>query len=194
MLSREDDIEIIFAVSSMGELIHSLNYFEIDILILDLNLEDTKGLNTLETIHQIFPNLKILILTSATEKLYAINSLKNGAMGYLEKSIFSDEIIKAIREINDGRVYITESFKETILNLEDIKRTDKRLLDKFSKREFEIISMLCQGLSSKEIASNLSISQKTVATYKRRIVDKLNLSSSRDLIKFLYDNNLCQYL
>jgi len=161
---------------------------------LDLNLEDTKGLKTLEQIHHIFPNLKILILTSATGSLYAINALKNGAMGYLEKSIFSDEIIKAIRDINNGRVYITKSLKDTLLNLEDIKSLNSRLFDRFSKREFEIISMLCQGLSSKEIASILSISQKTVATYKRRIIDKLNLNSSRDLIKFLYDNGLCTSL
>jgi len=145
----------------MIELIKALNSY-VDILILDLNLEDTQGLNTLEQVHQIFPNLKILVLTSAAEELYAINALRDGANGYLEKSIFSDEIIKAIREISKGRVYITESLKDILLNPKDIKESDKRLLDKFSKRESEIISMLCQGLSSKEIAQTLSISQKSV--------------------------------
>jgi len=190
-LSKENEIEIVFSVSNIKELLDSLKKKLIDVLILDLNLEDSKGLNTLSIIHSSFPQLKILVLSSEREGEYAVKALKKGAMGYLEKAIFSKEIVKAIKYIVDGKKYITDKVSNVLLN-EDSFQTIKIEIKKLSKREKEILTFLCQGISSKEIASNLSISQKTVYTYKKRIMEKLNIDYSQQLMKFIYENNICQ--
>ncbi|NOY38199.1 MAG: response regulator transcription factor [Chlorobi bacterium] len=152
-----------------------------NLILLDINLPGKSGMVLLEDLRNMIPELPVLMLSMYPEKDYALRALKLGAAGYLTKNSLDEELIKAVNRILDGHKYISESLAEALI---DHSGNDQPPHARLSNREFEIMIKISQGESMKEIADILSISEKTVSTYKTRILEKLQCTTTADLIRY----------
>lgn len=193
LIDKEKDMKVQGEASSYSELIELLEEENIDLLILDLNLGDTNGIESIENVSNSFPTLPILVLSTYPEEPYAIQTFKAGASGYLNKTVISAELIKAIRKITAGKKYISESLAENLAYGFSLEKRDADPVELLSKREFEVLSLIASGQTYKEIASKLDLSPKTVSTYRTRILEKLNLTSTAQLLRFAYEHNIPNY-
>jgi len=193
LVDKEKDMKVQGEASSYSELIELLEEENIDLLILDLNLGDTNGIESIENVSNSFPTLPILILSTYPEEPYAIQTFKAGASGYLNKTVISSELIKAIHKITAGKKYISESLAENLAYGFSLEKRDTDPVELLSKREFEVLSLIAAGKTYKEIAGKLGLSPKTVSTYRTRILEKLNLTNTSQLLRFAYEHNIPNY-
>ena len=160
-----------------------------DLVILDISMPGKNGLQTLKEIKKHDAKLPVLMLSMHAEKQYAMRAIKAGASGYLTKESASEQLVSAIRKIFDGRKYISQGVAELLVT--DIYHNeDKELHEYLSDREFEILKLIVRGDSAKIIAENLSISDKTVSTYRSRILKKMNMKNTADIIHYAIENNI----
>ncbi len=190
ILSHEEDLELIGRASSFEELVDLVSgQEESDILILDLNLGDRNGLEAIREIRALCPNLRILVLSMYPEELYALQAIKAGASGYLNKRAISGELIDAIHAILSGKKYISDSVRDEIpYGTELDEEAAPRIT--LSQREIEVLALLAVGKSVGEIGEALSISPKTVSTYRARMLEKLQLENTAQLIQYALQNNI----
>ena len=193
LIDQEKDMEVQVEASSYTELILQLKKVSVDLLILDLNLGDKNGIESIENVSNLFPTLPILVLSTYPEEPYAVQTFKAGASGYLNKTVISSELIKAIHKITAGKKYISESLAENLAYGLSLEKSNTDPIELLSKREYEVLSLIASGQTYKEIASKLDLSPKTVSTYRTRILEKLNLTSTAQLLRFAYENNIVNY-
>lgn len=186
----QNNLHIEDEASSFNELVDLLSKKEYDLLILDLNLGDRNGISSIREISDMYNNLPILILSMFSEDPYALQSIQAGASGYLNKTMVSDELINAINTIIKGKVYLSESYMDTLPYGTPLEKTSKSSVESLSKREFEVYSLITTGITSKEIAEKLGLSQKTISTYRTRILEKLSLSNTTQLIQHSLQNTI----
>jgi len=168
-------------------LIKEVMQLDWDLVISDLDMPGRSGLEALEQIKLIKPQLPVLILSVFTEDLYAVRVLKAGASGYLNKNAAPYELIKAIDRIKLGKKYITAEIAERLL---DNPNTDKKPHELLSNREFEIFKLLALGKTISQIAESNSIALTTVSTHRSRIMEKLGLSTNSDLTRYALANHI----
>ena len=160
-----------------------------DLVILDISMPGKNGLQTLKEIKKYDAKLPVLMLSMHAEEQYAMRAIKAGASGYLTKESASDQLVSAIRKIYNGRKYISQGVAELLVT--DIYHDENKQLHEYlSDREFEIFKLIVRGNSAKKIATNLSISDKTVSTYRSRILKKMDMNSTADLIHYAIENNI----
>ena len=160
-----------------------------DIVILDISLPDKSGLEVLQIIKAKWPSANVLILSMLPQEQYAIRALKLGASGYLTKDTASEELLLAVKKIAEGGKYISQSLAENLaLNLNLDRPIQKHEI--LSGREFEIMIKLANGISLQEIGKELFISDKTVSTYRSRIMEKMELTKNTELTRYCIENNL----
>ena len=188
----QENFHIEDEASSFSELIGLLSKKSYDFLILDLNLGDKNGIPSIREISNQFSELPILILSMFPEDPYALQSIQAGASGYLNKKMVSEELIHAINSIIEGKTYINQSYMENLPYGTSLGKTSKSSIESLSKREFEVYSLIASGITSKEIAEKLALSPKTVSTYRTRILEKLSLSNTSQLIHFALQDSLGQ--
>ena len=188
----QENFHIEDEASSFSELIGLLSKKSYDFLILDLNLGDKNGIPSIREISNQFSELPILILSMFPEDPYALQSIQAGASGYLNKKMVSEELIDAINSIIEGKTYIDQSYMENLPYGTSLGKTSKSSVESLSKREFEVYSLIASGITSKEIAEKLALSPKTVSTYRTRILEKLSLSNTSQLIHFALQDSLGQ--
>ncbi len=193
LIEKEEEMRVEAEASSCSELISILKEENIDLLILDLNLGDKNGIESIENVSNLFPELPILVLSTYPEEPYAVQTFKAGASGYLNKTVVSSELIKAIQKITAGKKYISESLAENLAYGFSLEKSHTDPLELLSKREYEVLSLIASAQTYKEIASKLNLSPKTVSTYRTRILEKLNLTSTAQLLRFSYENNIASY-
>jgi DNA-binding NarL/FixJ family response regulator len=193
LIDQEKEMEVQVEASSYTELISQLKKVTVDLLILDLNLGDKNGIESIENVSNLFPTLPILVLSTYPEEPYAVQTFKAGASGYLNKTVISSELIKAIHKIIAGKKYISESLAENLAYGLSLEKSNIDPIELLSKREYEVLSLIASGQTYKEIASKLDLSPKTVSTYRTRILEKLNLTSTAQLLRFAYENNIVNY-
>ena len=154
----------------------------VDIIILELDLQKLDGLAVLRHIKNEHPGVRVLIFSNQPEEVYAISSLKAGASGYLNKKVNPTAIRHAILKIASGGVFISNELAQTIAFDESTGRP-RRMFKKLSMREVEVLKMLCDGQRNKEIALELKLNEKTVSTYRSRIMKKLRVRNLVELIR-----------
>ncbi len=160
-----------------------------DVVLLDISMPGRNGLDVLKQLKAKAPNLPILILSQHSEEEYAMRALRAGASGYVTKDQASTELLAAIRKVSTGRKFISESQAEDLVtSLQDNESSTphKRLSD----REHEILSLFGEGKSASQIAEELSLSVKTVSTYRSRILEKMKLSTTAELIRYAIEKNI----
>ncbi len=168
-------------VSDGESLINEVVKQDWDLVISDIDMPGRSGLEALEQIKVIKPDLPVLILSIYTEDLYAVRVLKAGASGYLNKNAAPEELINAIQRILLGRKYITPEIAERLLKTLGDDRKPHELL---SNRELEIFKLLALGRTVSQIADSLSLAVTTVSTNRGRILQKLNLSNNSELTRY----------
>jgi two-component system, NarL family, invasion response regulator UvrY len=173
-------------VSDGDSLVKEATSKDWDLLITDLDMPGKSGLEALEQVKQLKPNLPIIILSIYPEGLYAVRALKAGASGYLNKNSAPDELIKAIERIKLGRKYISPELAEKLLEQKDTDSPHQRL----TNREFEIFKLLAIGKSTSEIAETLSLALTTISTHRIHILEKLGLSNNADLTRYAVSHHL----
>lgn len=184
ILMPQSDYCIVSEASSFVDLVAILESTPCDILIMDLNLGDQNGIPAIREISDRFPHLLILVVSMFPEDPYGLQSIQAGAKGYLNKKRTSQEMLKAVETITRGQHYLSEEYAETLLYGTPLEKRKSRSIDTLSRREFEVYEMIVTGMSYKEIAETLSLSPKTISTYRTRILEKLSLQNINQLIHF----------
>jgi two-component system invasion response regulator UvrY len=161
-----------------------------DILILDISMPGRNGLEVLRETRERWPRLAVLVLSSAPEEQLAIRVLKAGAAGYMNKQSAPEELVEAIRKLLAGGKYISSRVAERLAT--EIGRSNRPPHEQLSDREFQVMQMLAAGKSLKEISDALSLSAKTISTFRGRILTKLTLSNNVQLAHYARDNGLLE--
>ena len=162
---------------------------DVDVIVLDISMPDQSGVDALAGIKARAPDLPVLILSGFPEEHYATTLLRQGASGYLNKECDPKEIVEAIRTISLGRRYITPGVAELLARQLD-RNTDAAPHEQLSEREFQVFLKLATGETAGSIAEHLSLSVKTVSTYRSRLMEKMNLASNSDLTYYALKNQL----
>lgn len=160
-----------------------------DVVLLDLSLPDGNGAELLGRIKADWPGLPVLILSMHSERRHAVQLLREGAGGYLQKEAAAEELIGAIRTVTQGRRYVSAAVAE-LLALERDGEGDGPLHGALSEREFEIFRRLAQGQGASRIARELGLSVKTISTYRTRILEKMHMASNADMTYYAVKNDL----
>lgn len=160
-----------------------------DVILLDISLPGRSGLDVISDIRKLSPHSKVLMLSIYPEEQYALRALKLGASGYITKASAPEELIAAIIKVSRGEHYITPSLAErTTLNL--LTGSEVSPEEELSPREMEVVRLLADGKTLSSIAEILSLSPKTISTYRERILVKLNLKTTAEIIRYAVDNGL----
>lgn len=162
-----------------------------DLVILDINLPDRKGLDVLQEIKEMNPALPVMVLSLHPEEQYALRAMKAGASAYLTKQSAPDELVKAVKQVLSGRMYVGAALAEQLASTLSKNPTGPSH-QSLSDREFEVLRLLAQGQSVKSISHILGLSTKTVSTYRARLLDKLQLKTTADLIRYALDHHLVE--
>ena len=185
----ESDLQVVGEAASGGEAIDLVRKTEMDVLLMDLSMPGQTGIDALAMIRAKAPDIAILILSGYPEEHYALNLIRQGASGYLSKQCEPSEIVTAIRTVAQGRRYITPAVAELLA--QQLTRPDEGLPhEQLSEREFQVFVRLAKGETVGDIAEGLSISVKTVSTYRTRIMEKMGLTSNSSLTYYALKNNV----
>ncbi|MEZ5081941.1 MAG: response regulator transcription factor [Bacteroidales bacterium] len=191
-----EEIEVINEASSAAEFFCLLKTEQPDIAILDISLPDISGIEITKKLSAEFPAIKVIILSMHLNEDFIFNAVKAGAMAYLPKNTNRKELITAILKVAEGEDYFTEPVSNIILKsyIKKAKSNHENELreNALSKRELEILKLFAEGKSNKEIADLLFISCRTVESHKNHIMQKLELKSTVELIKFAIKNNIIE--
>jgi DNA-binding NarL/FixJ family response regulator len=160
------------------------------IILMDVNMTPVNGFDATQQIHKFSPESRIIAVSMHSMPAYAKKMLQLGAMGYVTKNSSKDEMITAIIEVNSGKKYICEEVKNILAQLELDEDSDHADMNTLSRREIDIVKLLKEGLSSKEIAQQLDISLKTVEVHRYNILKKLKLKNTAALVNFINTKGL----
>lgn len=185
------EVKVIDEASDGKEALSMLIKNNYDLAILDISMPEITGLDLLQ--HLKFHGIatRILILSFHPQEQYAIRAFKLGASGYLSKDSAFEEMAKAIRKIAAGGRYVSAAFAEKLL-FNEVSSTNQQLHESLSDREFQVMIMLAKGKSVTEIASEIFISDKTVATYRARIMEKMNMKKNAELTIYAIRSKLIE--
>jgi DNA-binding NarL/FixJ family response regulator len=189
LIKEAPEFKVVAEASNSAELIHKLHDHDYDAIILDISMPGRSGLETLKEIKALKPTLPVLILSMHPEEQYAVRAIKAGAAGYLNKDSAPEELINALKTISRGRKFISPTLAEQLANYFE-QNTQLKEHEKLSDREFEVMLKIANGDSLTDIANELSLSVKTISTYKSRILNKLHLRNSTELTIYVVSNKL----
>jgi DNA-binding NarL/FixJ family response regulator len=189
ILAETPNIIVAGEANNGAEVLKKVLKNEYDMVLLDISMPGRDGIDTLKELKDLKPNLPVLILSIHPEDQYAMRVLRAGAYGYLTKESAPEELISAIRTVSLGRKYISPSVAEKLVfNLD--KNAEKRPHDKLSDREYQVMHMIASGKTVKEISEDLSLSVKTISTYRARILEKMKMKNIAELIRYAIKNGL----
>lgn len=171
------------------EVIEKVQINNYDVLVLDISMPGRNGLDILQEVRHSTPKLPVLILSMHPEEQYAIRMLKSGASGYLTKDCAPDQLVPAIQKIARGGKYVSDTLAERLL-FDLTGESNQKPHEILSDREYSVLLLIGQGKTPTEIADQMVLSVKTVSTYRTRILEKLNLQSTAELIRYVVENNL----
>jgi DNA-binding NarL/FixJ family response regulator len=196
LLRDVEDIEVIQRMTDKKRLIESIKSADIHILIINIRSADSDELSLIQNVSRGFPRVKILVLSVVTEEALIFKAIKAGANGFLAKDTSRNELIEAIYSLRSGHDFFSSSITSILLNqyINSIKSEKKENRNKYnlSARELEIIKLWGSSYTNKEIADKLFISVRTVESHKNHVMQKLNMKTIVDLVKFALKNNIIE--
>jgi two-component system invasion response regulator UvrY len=187
ILSDESDIAAVVEAQNSGEVLELVTQQHWDAVVLDITMPGRSGLEILSELKRVNPKLPVLILSIYPEDQFGVRALKAGADGYMNKESAPDELVNAIRKIIGGGRYVSPTLAEKLAFVVGSKTASR---DNLSLREHQVMLMLVSGKTLSEIAEEISLSVKTVSTYRTRILEKLNLKNNSELILYAVKNGL----
>jgi two-component system, NarL family, invasion response regulator UvrY len=190
--SDQPDFAVVGEAASGRQALDIVRQAEVDVIVLDISMPDQGGVDTLAAIKARAPDLPVLILSGFAEAHYATTLLRQGASGYLNKGCDPEEIVKAIRTVHRGRKYITAGVAERLAEGLGGSAGDLPLHEQLSERELQVFLRLARGETVGHMAESMSLSVKTVSTYRTRVMEKMRLASNSDLTYYALKNGLIQ--
>ena len=191
IFSEEPDMVLVAEADTGTGAIDLARQHDADIFILDLNMPGPGGLAVLGQLRSEHPDLPILVLTMHDEEQYGVRMLKAGAAGFLAKNSAPDKLVEAIRHIVSGRRYVSAQLAEALLEHME-SETPEAPHESLSDREFQVFQELARGNTPSGIAEKLSLSVKTISTYRSRVLAKLNLSSNAEIVRYALENGIIE--
>ena len=185
ILNREADLTVCGEAENARKALEQLAAAAPDLVLVDITMPGKSGLELVKDLRVLYPNLKLLTISMHEESLYAERVLRAGARGYITKHQPPEELIKAIRQVLAGQIYVSREMSETLLQrFSGAPQKSSSPLDKLTDREFEVFQLLGEGKACKEIAQRLNLSEKTISVHNSNIRQKLKLQSTAQLIRF----------
>jgi DNA-binding NarL/FixJ family response regulator len=184
LIDQQPDLTVCGEAGSAQEAVAALGAARADLAIVDLSLEDSTGLDLIKTLQRLTPVVPVLVLSMHDESLYAERVFRAGARGYVNKRESAQRVVEAVRRVNDGKLYVSEKAAE-ILAAQTVRgrAPGEPAIDRLSDRELEVFEKLGQGIGTRQIAEDFSVSIKTVQAYCARIKEKLNVGSATELLR-----------
>ncbi|MGB5645903.1 response regulator [Muriicola sp.] len=182
VLNTVPDFEVLGDVSTTNELFNFLTKAVPDVVILEMDIPEINGIATLRKIKKEFPEVKVLIYSGQSEDVYALSTIRAGAFGYLSKTSELDYMISAVKKVGEGKMFITNELAQR-LAFDEGTQKQRRFFRKLSTREVEVLKLLASGKRNKDVAEGLNLNEKTVSTYKSRLMKKLNVDNLVDLLQ-----------
>lgn len=187
LLTQQKDLEVCGQADSAPGALDQMRKHRPDLAIIDVSLHGTNGIELIKLMKAEEPNLAILILSMHDETLYALRALKAGALGYLMKAEAVDHVLRAVRRVLEGNLFVSPRFGEKLIFKAINGSGSESLVDSLSDRELEVLTLLGKGHSTKSIAQNLNLSLKTVETHRAHIKGKLGFRDSNEMTRFAVD-------
>jgi len=194
-IEQEDDIELVGTATKSKTLFEGLNTWqEPDVIVLDINLneENINGIGIAERLRKDYPTIKVLALSVHTEGRFIYAMLAKGCVGYLFKDSRKEEFLTAIRAAALGKKYMPPKVTEVMLNHLDDRPRKEEDLPKLTKREREVLEHLITGESTREIAAHLGISEHTIETHKRNMIEKYHARNTTDLVRIVMQHDIME--
>ena len=188
ILAEIPETEVTGEASNGHEVLDKVQAQDFDIILLDISMPGN-GLDVLKEIKRIKPEQKVLVLSIYPEEQYAVRALKAGAAGYLTKDSAPDELMTAIKRITSGRRYVSASLGERLAT-EMEHQGERPAHSTLSDREFQVLRLISEGKTVKEVAESLGLSAKTISTYRTRILDKLKIKNTNEMIRYAVEKGL----
>jgi two-component system, NarL family, invasion response regulator UvrY len=192
-LEAESDVTEVGEAGTGNETLTKLRASKWDLLLMDIHMPDRSGLDILQHVVSGYPEVRVLIMSGLPEELYARNVLRAGASGYLSKTGSPEELIKAVRTVLAGRRYVSANLAQLFAaDLITDRSSSEPIHSQLSTREFQIFGKLASGRAISDIARELSLSVKTVSTYRARILEKMTFKSNAEITTYALRNGLIQ--
>lgn len=189
IISETPDLKVTGETGDGRDVMNKIYKNDFDVVLLDIAMPGKSGLEVLEEIRQKKPDLPVLILSMHPEEQYAVRALRTGAAGYLTKGSAPEELISAIRKVSRGKKYVTASLAERLASAVEIN-FDKAPHDLLSNREYQVLCMIASGKTVKQISEELSLSAKTISTFRCRILNKMRMKNNAELTYYAIQNGL----
>lgn len=189
ILAETSDIVVSDEATNGQEVLNKVKQDSFDMVLLDISMPGKSGLDVLKELKIERPKLPVLILSMYPEEQYAVRVLRAGASGYLTKESAPDELILAIRKVAQGKKYVSSSLAEKLAF--DLRiDTSKPVHENLSDREYQVMCLIASGKTVTEISEILSLSVKTISTYRSRILEKMNMNNNAELTRYAIENRL----
>lgn len=189
ILSEETDVELVKEARNDSEVLNLLHAHDWDAVVLDITMPGRGGLELLTELKRLRPKLPVLVLTVHPEDQYAVRALKEGASGYMNKESAPEELVQAIRKIIRGGKYVSAALAEKLASMIGAEAQPHENL---SIREYQVMLLIASGKTISEIAEEMSLSIKTISTYRTRILEKMEMTNNVELARYAMKHNLIQ--
>jgi len=190
LLETSTEVEVVGEAANGKEALSKAAQYRPDLILLDLVMPGKDGLEVIKEIKNNFPSVKILVLTSYSEEEKLAQALKEGALGYLLKDSSPEELLEAIKEVSQGKTHLSPELAFRVVRLMTGKTTPLSNSEFLTKRELEVLNLLAQGLSDREIAQRLFISPRTVGTHVSNILTKLGVKNRTQAVLLAQEKGL----
>ena len=186
LVDDEQDLAICGQADDAPEALKAISETKPDVVVVDISLKNSSGIELMKSIKAQYPKLPVLILSMHNEALYAERALRAGAMGYIMKQEASEKLLAAIRHVLVGQIYVSDKVSKRLIRKLARGKADMVAspIDSLSDRELEVFHLIGQGYGTSQIAEKLYLSIKTIETYRTHIKEKLNLTNSRELLQY----------
>ncbi len=182
VLDAASGFKVVDTAATTDELFEKLEKVTPNVVMLEMDIPEVNGIAALRKIKKEYPDVKVLMYSGQSEDVYALSTIRAGAFGYLSKASDIDYIISAVRKVSEGNMFITNELAQR-LAFDEGTQKPRRFFRKLSSREVEVLKLLASGKRNKDVALGLNLNEKTVSTYKARLMKKLNVDNMVDLLQ-----------
>jgi len=182
LIARQPDLEMCGDAADVAEALRQVETYRPDVAVIDISLEGGNGIELIEQIRAMYPEVKMLVSSMHDERLFAGRALRAGALGYINKRESIRKVIDAVRQVLRGQIYLSPEMANRLLHRAAVgEPLDHNPAETLSNRELEVLEMIGHGMTTQQIARKLDLSPRTVETHRKKIKTKLNLANSAQL-------------
>lgn len=189
-LEEADEFKLTVSSTSGKELLKILDKKSVDMVLLDISMPDGDGIDILKKIKRKFPEIPVIMLSIHPEDQYAVRCIRAGAAGFISKAAPPEDLLQALKDVAETGKYISKEVASQLAN--HIRFGDDKgpLHEKLSHREFQVFIALAQGKAIMDISTELNLSEKTISTYRARLLEKMHMTNNAEVVRYALDNRL----